>query len=185
MKQMKSRAKQAGAALLEYTVYAAIVGMAIIAVYEWYARNQTTKESELMRDSLVSFYTKVTAVKQQWGHYNGYSNTSVWQSDELIPATMKSTVRGQFITPYSPNGLTFAPVSTITDRNGRTFNTPNAWLSATILNVPEGNCSDEVGRYVDKFVQVNVGTTRITGQAALDAACGAVSGTTSITIIGG
>ena len=182
---MQSRKKQSGMVLIEWLVVGVLIAIASVAAYNTLARETTVTESSQMRDALVNLFAKVKAVKSQWGDYNGYTNASFYLSDELLPASMKSTAANQFVTPYSENGLTFLPVSTVTNINGQTFNGTDGWLSVVIRNIPEGNCVDEVKRYLDKVIQVNVGSTRIDGQAALDAACGAASGTINITVIGG
>ncbi|MGD8116838.1 hypothetical protein [Vibrio sp. TRT 29B02] len=181
--RVKNGKKQSGVTLLQFALVA-ILGTGIATyTYTQYQQNQRSQQSEQMMDSLVGFFAKVKVVKQQWGTYQGFSNTSVWNSDEYLPATMKSAVRDQFVTPYSQNGITFGTTNTATDLSGTSTTLTNGYVTAVIANIPAERCIDEVENYIDKVIQVNVGTTRISGKAAMDTACAAITGTTNITLI--
>ncbi|MCC2524946.1 MULTISPECIES: hypothetical protein [Vibrio] len=183
MKRLSSnKSRQKGLSLIEVVLGTLLIATATIAAYGTYKSNATSQASGQMKDAIVTFFARVTQEKQQWGDYNGFSNTSVWRSDSYLPATMKSTVTDQFITPYSQNGLTFGVASTVTDRSGQTTNIANGFISVIIEDVPAGRCLDEVRNYIDKVIQVQVGATRIVSKAAMDTTCAAVAGTTDITL---
>ncbi|CCO46819.1 exported hypothetical protein [Vibrio nigripulchritudo SOn1] len=180
---VKGKKKQSGVAIVQFVLAGLLTALALTAAYSSYQSNQRAQQSDLMMDSLVSFFAKVKVVKRQWGSYVGFSNTSVWGSDEYLPQTMKSAVADQFVTPYSQNGLVFGTANTATDRNGNSTTLTNGFVTATIVDVTSERCVDEVENYVDKVIQVNVGTTRIASKAAMDTACAAITGTTNITLI--
>ncbi|MDN3661086.1 type IV pilin protein [Vibrio agarivorans] len=171
MSNLQSRKKQKGIGLIGVVLAVIIVGIISAVAVNQYNQQEAATNRDNLRMELLRFFGTMKENKRAYGSYAGTTNQSVYQSAKLISDMYKSTTANQFITPYTDDGLDFAPVSTATDRSGKSFTSANNYIQVTLKDVPIEMCADTVDDYIDAVVQVNVGGTRIDGIAARDTAC--------------
>ncbi|EGQ9239483.1 MULTISPECIES: hypothetical protein [Vibrio] len=171
-KQLPPRSKQRGNYILLGLVLAVIIGGILTAqAVSSYNQQTASTERDNLRQEMLRFFATMKENKRAYGSYVGTNNQSVWQSNKLISQTYKSTTANQFVTPYTDDGIDFAPVSTATDRTGKTFTSANNYIQVTLKDVPIEQCSDTVDDYIDVVTQVMVGTSRVHSIPTRDAAC--------------
>lgn len=171
MTNLKSTRKQKGIGLIPLVLAIIIVSIITSVAINQYNQQEAATNRENLRMELLRFFGTMKDNKRAYGSYAGTTNQSVWQSSKLISPMYKSNTANKFITPYTDDGLDFAPVSTATDRSGKQFTSANNYIQVTLKDVPLEMCADTVDDYIDAVVQVNVGGTRIDGIATRDTAC--------------
>lgn len=179
---LPQRRKSLGFTLVEAGLVAALFSVAALAVMSSFQDKSRAQERQALRNNIIQFFAVAEQTKQSWGDYDGFSNSTVWQSDKLLPSAMKSSSEGKFITPYSDDGLTFSASDSAIDITGDSYSKNNGFVSVVIADVPSRDCNDTVEDYIGQVMQVDVGSTRIGDLAARDSACSSVNNTTDITL---
>ncbi|WP_281188479.1 hypothetical protein [Vibrio harveyi] len=170
--KMLSRRKQKGSYVLLGLVLAVIIGgILTAAMVNSYNQQTASTERDNLRQELLRFFATMKENKRAWGTYEGTTNQSVWLSNKLISDMYKSPTANQFTTPYTDDGLDFAPVSSATDRSGKSYTSANNYIQVTLKDVPIEQCTDTVDDYIDVVTQVTVGTTRVHSVPTRDSAC--------------
>lgn len=175
--------KQKGIGLVEILIGLLISGVIIAAAYTTYQSISQNQERDALKSAVLNVISNAKSVKQQYKSYDGFTNTTVFNSAKMIDDRYRSTTDDQFVTPYSSDGLEFSSVDTATMIDGTVLVGANLYLETVIKDVPESLCGDTVDDFISSVTEVQVGGTRIATNSAKDTACSSVSTTVDITLI--
>ena len=178
-----ARKNQQGWTLIETLVTLMFVGVLAASAYSTYQSMTENQERSEFNSTIIKALGNAKSVKQQWGSYAGFSNTTVFNSKKMISAKYRSENDGQFTTPYSDNGIEFSPANSATMMDGTVLSGNDKYLQTIIKSVPSNLCSDTVDDFIASVLEVRVGGTRISGTEAKDAACSSASNSINITLI--
>lgn len=174
MNRVPRNQKQAGMALPQTIMALAIIAAATAVSVQEYNTYQRKKDVAQLVDVCQKVKVAQETYVQQWKHFKGFSNSDVWRNDGWVPEAIKNSVEDQFLTPYSDDGIAFAEAATVTNRDGKTFNSAAAtprWLQTTFSELDTNSCMAFVDAIIGDALQVTVGSTRIVTNPQKVTAC--------------
>lgn len=163
-KQPVSLKKNAGMSIPSVLMALAIGAVVVMQVADEYQSWQQSNDVEELANASRKVGNNLEIIQRQWKHFGGFSNADVYNSPQLYTESLKSPIVNEFNTPYGDNSVTYVPVSTVTDRNGKVFNSPTAkpmWVAQQYAGLTTEACYMFVDKIIGEAIQLKVGGVRV------------------------